>query len=81
MTRRFLIDAAERVAATFVEAFAGAVVLAAALDLSMLESAALAGTIAAAATVKAAAASFLGSRDSAAALPATVDPSAGDQRR
>lgn len=74
MNRRFLIDAAERVAFTFLEAFAGAIVLAGALDLSTAKAALIAGVTAAAAVVKSLAAKFVGRKDSAAMLPADSPP-------
>lgn len=54
--RAFLTDAAERVLATFVEAFLGAWALSPALDISTLQIAGIAGLTAAAAVVKATAA-------------------------
>jgi hypothetical protein len=71
MSREFLIDAVERVAATFLVAFLG--VLTVALQTqgfglewkSVLASAALAGLIAAYDVVKVVAARFVGSKDSA----------------
>ena len=51
-TKEFLVDAAERVGLTFVEAFLGALVLAGVFNLDTLESAALAGVAAGLALVK-----------------------------
>lgn len=68
-TRTWFKDTVERVAATFVEAFAGLWVLQGATDsfnLDFAKKAAAAGVIAAAAVLKAALASRLGDKDSAA---------------
>lgn len=73
-TRRFLIDAAERVGWTFAEAAAGTVVGSTVLNFSVARAAAISGMVAVAALVKVTAAARLGRKDSAALLPASVDP-------
>lgn len=68
-SNKWLKDTAERVAATFVEAFVGLVALQSAtssFDYSFAKKAAASGVIAAAAVLKAAVASQLGDKDSAA---------------
>lgn len=72
-TRRFLVDAAERIGWTFGEAAAGTIVGAAVFDYSVVRSAAISGFIAVAALVKVTAASRIGKRGSAALLPASAD--------
>lgn len=58
-------DAAERVIVTFVEAFAGALVLTNVLDLSMWQNASVAGAAAVLSLVKSVAARFTGRSGSA----------------
>lgn len=75
-TRTFLTDAAERIAATFVETFAaveGSDVVAHGLTISGTRAAAIAGLAAALAVLKTVAARFVGQKDSAALLPASAD--------
>lgn len=68
-SKKFVHDAAERVAATFLEAAIGVLLLAGVLNVDVLKSAALAGVIAALALVKSLIARAVGSPDSAALLP------------
>lgn len=68
-TKTFLLDAGERVVATFVEAAVGSVILAGALNLDVAKAAGLAGTLAALTVIKSLAAKFLGDKQTAAALP------------
>lgn len=59
-TKAWLKDAAERIVWTFIQGFAGALILAQTLDLETLEAAALGGLMAALSAVKAVAAGRLG---------------------
>jgi hypothetical protein len=72
--QQFLIDLAERVFFTFVQAFLGAFVI---TDLSTAKTAALAGVAAALAVLKGVAASMIGDRGTAALLPAGDVPPQG----
>lgn len=71
----FLLDATERVAATFLQAFFGALALSAAspLDISALHAAAGAGAAAALAAGKAAVARFRNNPDTASLLRGVTD--------
>lgn len=80
MTRQYLTDAAERVAATFVETFAaveGSDLLAHGLTISGTRAAAIAALSAALAVVKVAAAKLIGNRDSASLAPDQPAPQTG----
>lgn len=68
--RKFLIDTAERVVATYVEVVIGLLLVAGPLDLDKVEVALVAAIPAALAVVKAAIASRLGRSDSAALVEA-----------
>lgn len=72
----YAVDLVERTAATYVEAFAGALVLHGTLSLTIAQSAAYAGIPAALAVLKGGLARFVGDPASAALLPASKDPSA-----
>lgn len=81
LTREWAVDAAERVAMTFLEAAAGILTVdllhgaATGRDLlDVLTGAAIAGAAAAAAAVKTIAAGFLGHATSASLLPADLGP-------
>lgn len=65
--QQFLVDLAERVFFTFVQAFLGVFTV---TDLSSAKSAAVAGVAAALSAVKGVVASFVGDRGTAALLPA-----------
>lgn len=65
MTKKFLIDAGERVLFTFLEAALAALLLAGAFDLDTLKAAGLAGATAALTLVKVLIASRLGDPESA----------------
>jgi len=65
MSKKFLLDALERVVATFVEVFAGALIAGPTINIGTVQAAALAGLIAALTVVKTVAASFVGDKDSA----------------
>jgi len=65
----FLLDMAERVIWTFVQAFAATLVLSSQLDMSTLKAAGLAGIAAVLAVIKALAASQIGQKGTAATLP------------
>lgn len=80
VNRRFLIDAAERVAWTAVEAAAGALIAAGAFNANAGKAAVFAGLTAAAGVVKVTAAKFVGDRQSAALGP-TPDQDAQRQLR
>jgi hypothetical protein len=69
-----LKDAAERVVATFIEAFAGVLILGDQLNLSTAQAAGTAGLIAALTVVKSTAASFIGNKNSASVLPSQPPP-------
>lgn len=81
ITKQFLTDAAERVAATAAEAFAGAVVVSGAFNLSIAKAAATAAVIAGFSAVKAAAAAFVGNKDSASLVPAVGAPARAEPWR
>jgi hypothetical protein len=68
-SKRFLRDAAERVGATFVEAAAGAVILAGTLNLDVAKAAGLTGTMAALTLVKTLLAQYVGDHATASVLP------------
>lgn len=72
MNSKWFIDAAERVVATFVEAFVGLIVVSGQLDVSTAEKAAAAGVIAAAAFVKTLVAKFLTANPNSASLAPAV---------
>jgi hypothetical protein len=67
---RFFLDLAERTAATYVEAFAGLLVVSGVTDFSDLKAAAIAAVPAGLAVIKAVLAGFVGDKGTAAALPA-----------
>jgi hypothetical protein len=69
LTRRFLIDAVERIGATAAEAALGALIAAGAFNAKTGQAALVAGLTAAASAVKALAARYVGSRDSASLAP------------
>lgn len=76
-TKKWFIDTAERVVATFGEAALGLYILAGPANLFTLDfakGAAAAGVIAAAAVVKAALASAVGNKESASLVPAVPAP-------
>lgn len=66
---KFFLDLAERTAATYVEAFAGLLMVSGVTHLSDLRSAAVAAVPAGLAVVKSVLASFVGDAGTAAALP------------
>jgi len=66
--RKWLRDAAERVAWTYLEVFVGLLLVGGALDVGVVEAAAVAAVPAALAAVKAALASRVGDRQSASTL-------------
>lgn len=70
-------DALERTLATFVEGFAGTLILGGKLDVSTAEAAALGGLMAALSVVKSVAAAFVGGR-SASLDPGLATVEAGD---
>lgn len=65
MVKPFWRDALERIAWTFLEAFAGALILAGVFDLTALKAAAIAGLAAVLTVVKTLAASRIGGTDAA----------------
>ena len=68
--KKFLIDTAERAVATYVEVVIGLLIVAGPLDLDKIEVSLVAAIPAALAVVKAALASRVGSKGTAALLPA-----------
>lgn len=78
MNRRFLIDAAERVGMTFLEAGAAALIAAGAFNAETGEAALIAGLTAAAAVIKTIAAKFVGPHDTASIVP-SIEYAAPDE--
>ena len=67
--KKFLVDTAERVVATYLETLVGLLIVAGPLNLDAFEVAAVSALPAAAAVLKACLASRFGAKDSAALLP------------
>lgn len=76
-TKRFLLDLLERSVSTFLQAFAGTLItdgIITRVDLSLRDKLILAATAGGLAVLKALVATQVGAKDSAALLPAEVDP-------
>lgn len=69
LNRRYLTDLAERVIATYLEAFVGLLLVAPALDIDAVTAALVAAIPAALSIVKGALSAFIGQKGTASALP------------